>query len=62
MSSYDSVQSFAQRATEQLTRLGIVILDAIVMQIRHEPLDGSRGMVQVIYLLTTLLGPSCSPF
>lgn len=57
MSSYDSIQSLAQRAREQLTRLDIVILNAGIMKLKFttDPSMGHEGMVQVNYLSTMLL-------
>ncbi|KAK8011614.1 hypothetical protein PG990_010579 [Apiospora arundinis] len=57
MSSYSSVQSFAQRAREQLTRLDIVILNAGLMKLDYNTVasTGHEEMIQVNYLSTMLL-------
>ncbi|KAL1877490.1 putative secondary metabolism biosynthetic enzyme [Diaporthe australafricana] len=57
MSSYESIQSFAERAMEQLTRLDIVILNAGIMKLKFDtnPTTGHEEMVQINYLSTVLL-------
>lgn len=56
MSSYDSIQSFVQRAQEQLIRLDIVILNAGIMKLKFDvnPSTGHEEMVQINYLSTML--------
>ncbi|KAK8117059.1 uncharacterized protein PG998_005340 [Apiospora kogelbergensis] len=57
MSSYNSVQSFAQRSREQLTRIDIVILNAGLIKLDYNTVasTGHEEMIQVNYLSTMLL-------
>ncbi|KAI1142848.1 NAD(P)-binding protein [Hypoxylon sp. FL0543] len=57
MSSYSSIQNFAQRINSRLSRLDIVILNAGVIKLKHStvPGTGHEETVQVNYLSTVLL-------
>jgi NAD(P)-dependent dehydrogenase (short-subunit alcohol dehydrogenase family) len=57
MSSYDSIQAFAQRADSELLRIDIVLLNAGVIKMKYTPVKstGHEEMVQVNYLSTMLL-------
>ena len=63
MSSYDSVQSFAARAEQDLTRLDIAILNAGIMNFKFElnTNTGHEQTIQTNYLSTILLATLLLP-
>ncbi|KAI0175534.1 NAD(P)-binding protein [Hypoxylon sp. FL1284] len=63
MKQYSSIQDFARRVDSQLARLDMVILNAGIMQFKHEtvPGTGHEQVLQVNYLSTAFLASLLLP-
>ncbi|TGO41346.1 hypothetical protein BHYA_0023g00560 [Botrytis hyacinthi] len=57
MSSYDSIQAFARRVESQVTRIGIVVLDAGMIKLKFAIVEDTEHeeSLQVDYLSTMFL-------